>query len=188
MQGALLKKIIKFLASWATFFPSVAGTLQKHATCSHQANLLVKMFNYKVTSSLIFTNLIKPTGLRPKQYRVPNVHQLLTGYSPRTVQSRTVVLQLINSFSNSFCVRILTGFFLLNYFPAAQDCILSPWSSWSKCSEQCGFGTMKRRRVILQAPKNDGKACPIRHEKKGCFQQNCKGNMGRFHKYKMYWQ
>lgn len=120
MQGALLKKIIKFLASWATFFPSVAGTLQKHATCSHQANLLVKMFNYKVTSSLIFTNLIKPTGLMqlseictaPKQYRVPNVHQLLTGYSPRTVQSRTVVLQLINSFTNSFCVRIFTGFFV----------------------------------------------------------------------------
>ncbi|XP_028396831.1 somatomedin-B and thrombospondin type-1 domain-containing protein-like isoform X2 [Dendronephthya gigantea] len=59
----------------------------------------------------------------------------------------------------------------------AQDCILSPWSPWSRCSEQCGFGTMKRRRLIVQAPKNGGKACPMRHEKKGCFNQNCKGDM-----------
>lgn len=36
---------------------------------------------------------------------------------------------------------------------------------------------MKRRRGILQAPKNGGKACPIRREKKGCFQQNCEGDM-----------
>ena len=136
IQGALLKKIIKFLASRATFFPSVAGTLQKHATCSHQANLLVKIFNYKVTSSLIFTNLIKPTGptslmqlneicTAPKQYRVPKVHELLTGYSPRTVQSRTVVFQLISPFTNSFCVRIFTGVFVKFFSSGPGLCSLS---------------------------------------------------------------
>lgn len=59
----------------------------------------------------------------------------------------------------------------------AQDCVISLWASWSNCNAQCGFGTMKRRRVVLQVARNGGKPCPYKREKKGCFQQKCKGDM-----------
>ncbi|XP_046840974.1 somatomedin-B and thrombospondin type-1 domain-containing protein-like isoform X2 [Xenia sp. Carnegie-2017] len=59
----------------------------------------------------------------------------------------------------------------------AQDCVLSLWSPWSECSVQCGFGTMTRRRDILKEPKNGGRSCPVRLEKKGCFRQNCRDDM-----------
>lgn len=39
---------------------------------------------------------------------------------------------------------------------------------------------MTRRRDILKEPKNGGKSCPVRLEKKGCFRQNCRDDMGNY--------
>lgn len=118
--GCIIKKDHQISCIVGDLFPVCCWYTAKARNLQPSSQSFSKNVQYKVTSSLIFTNLIKPTGLMqlseictaPKQYRVPNVHQLLTGYSPRTVQSRTVVLQLINSFTNSFCVRIFTGFFV----------------------------------------------------------------------------
>jgi len=50
----------------------------------------------------------------------------------------------------------------------AIDCEVSPWEVWGKCNAECGFGTMKRKRKIIQYPKNDGKACPNLQQKRAC--------------------
>ena len=41
----------------------------------------------------------------------------------------------------------------------AQDCVHSPWGTWSACSESCGSGTRYRLRAVLQLPADGGKEC-----------------------------
>eukprot|EP00439_Symbiodinium_sp_Y106_P081805 s1399_g20.t3 len=43
--------------------------------------------------------------------------------------------------------------------PLPQDCQLSEWSEWSKCSLSCGGGQKERRREVQREPAKGGKAC-----------------------------
>ncbi|XP_031781961.1 somatomedin-B and thrombospondin type-1 domain-containing protein isoform X2 [Nasonia vitripennis] len=40
------------------------------------------------------------------------------------------------------------------------DCSVSEWSEWSECDNMCGLGLQTRRRHVVRAERNGGKACP----------------------------
>lgn len=42
---------------------------------------------------------------------------------------------------------------------ASQDCIVSDWSAWSKCSATCGAGFTERAREFTSRPCEDGHGC-----------------------------
>lgn len=44
--------------------------------------------------------------------------------------------------------------------PKSEDCKVSMWSPWSPCSVDCGGGTQRRMRTIVQPVSNNGMACP----------------------------
>merc|ERR1719357_1307383 len=50
--------------------------------------------------------------------------------------------------------------------PRPEDCVTSEWSDWSACSTSCGRGWLTRERTILVGPRNGGKACPRKLQKK----------------------
>jgi len=54
-----------------------------------------------------------------------------------------------------------------------QDCQLSEWSSWSRCSATCGRGWMQKTRQVLADAQNGGRACPRKMEKR----RKCRGNV-----------
>ncbi|CAE7620635.1 THSD7A, partial [Symbiodinium pilosum] len=41
--------------------------------------------------------------------------------------------------------------------PLPQDCQLSEWSEWSKCTLSCGGGQKERRREVQREPARGGK-------------------------------
>ncbi|XP_001604663.2 somatomedin-B and thrombospondin type-1 domain-containing protein isoform X1 [Nasonia vitripennis] len=43
---------------------------------------------------------------------------------------------------------------------AVTDCSVSEWSEWSECDNMCGLGLQTRRRHVVRAERNGGKACP----------------------------
>jgi hypothetical protein len=54
--------------------------------------------------------------------------------------------------------------------PTPDECLVSDWSRWSVCDEQCGEGTEKRQRLILQ--KNEA-TCPPVFETRKCQMNPC---------------
>eukprot|EP00656_Telonema_subtile_P003207 TRINITY_DN11464_c0_g1_i7.p1 TRINITY_DN11464_c0_g1~~TRINITY_DN11464_c0_g1_i7.p1 ORF type:complete len:599 (-),score=92.31 TRINITY_DN11464_c0_g1_i7:339-2135(-) len=42
----------------------------------------------------------------------------------------------------------------------ATDCLVSDWSPWTKCSDECGGGWQSQTRYIDLLPSLDGKLCP----------------------------
>lgn len=40
------------------------------------------------------------------------------------------------------------------------DCMVTPWSPWSKCSATCGAGFEEKVRMVKRPAQNGGKACP----------------------------
>ena len=58
-----------------------------------------------------------------------------------------------------------------------RDCIVTPWSRWSSCSQKCGFGINKRSRQIIARNAKGGEKCPPLREKRGCFQKHCGGKV-----------
>ncbi|XP_071493790.1 thrombospondin type-1 domain-containing protein 7A-like [Diadema antillarum] len=52
--------------------------------------------------------------------------------------------------------------------PCAQDCIVTQFSPWSRCSRSCGNGTQTRTRRVVIPPSNGGGACPPLSETKPC--------------------
>ncbi|XP_069477311.1 somatomedin-B and thrombospondin type-1 domain-containing protein [Ambystoma mexicanum] len=52
----------------------------------------------------------------------------------------------------------------------AQPCIVSEWSHWSGCADQCKPTLRVRRRNVQQEPKNGGDPCPRLEEKAGCLE------------------
>ncbi|MBN3295216.1 SBSPO protein, partial [Amia calva] len=52
----------------------------------------------------------------------------------------------------------------------AQACVVSEWSHWSGCAQQCEPAIRVRRRHIEQEPRNSGNACPSLEEKAGCLE------------------
>ncbi|PIK38977.1 putative somatomedin-B and thrombospondin type-1 domain-containing protein [Apostichopus japonicus] len=57
---------------------------------------------------------------------------------------------------------------MLTFLFPAVDCEVSPWSSWSGCSERCGEGYSERRRYVLTEHQNAGAKCPKLREFRGC--------------------
>ncbi|MBN3284286.1 THS7A protein, partial [Polyodon spathula] len=52
--------------------------------------------------------------------------------------------------------------------PCPQDCVVSEFSSWSKCSKTCGRGLEHRIRSVLAPPLFGGSACPNLTESQPC--------------------
>ncbi|XP_041972947.1 spondin-1 isoform X2 [Aricia agestis] len=48
--------------------------------------------------------------------------------------------------------------------PQPEDCVVSAWSPWSRCSVTCGTGYQQRTRQVLAQPRPGGAACPSRLE------------------------
>jgi len=57
--------------------------------------------------------------------------------------------------------------------PCKVDCLLEPWSGWSKCSAECGGGVTQRLREVKRAPKHDGAKCGATSEEVVCNNQAC---------------
>eukprot|EP01006_Ploeotia_vitrea_P001070 TRINITY_DN104148_c0_g1_i1.p1 TRINITY_DN104148_c0_g1~~TRINITY_DN104148_c0_g1_i1.p1 ORF type:complete len:800 (+),score=38.93 TRINITY_DN104148_c0_g1_i1:65-2464(+) len=55
----------------------------------------------------------------------------------------------------------------------SQNCALSQWSSWGKCSVICGPGHQSRSRVIVARQTGDGKPCPATSESRPCNPGDC---------------
>jgi len=56
--------------------------------------------------------------------------------------------------------------FLQDEAPRPEDCLTSPWSDWSACSTSCGRGWLTKERRVVAGPRNGGKACPRKLQKK----------------------
>ncbi|XP_041045026.1 somatomedin-B and thrombospondin type-1 domain-containing protein isoform X1 [Carcharodon carcharias] len=52
----------------------------------------------------------------------------------------------------------------------ASPCVVSEWSHWSGCAEQCHPTMRIRRRHIEQEPQNHGDLCPPLEERAGCLE------------------
>ena len=59
--------------------------------------------------------------------------------------------------------------------PIKVDCKLSPWTTWSPCSNTCSRGTSSRKRSVIQKEQNGGMACPRLHETNDCNKPQCPG-------------
>ena len=59
-------------------------------------------------------------------------------------------------------------------FKNITNCKVSNFSSWSRCSASCGYGSQYRRRSIIKNPENGGTACPSLIERKTCKQKPCR--------------
>eukprot|EP00916_Digyalum_oweni_P001905 GHVL01003665.1.p1 GENE.GHVL01003665.1~~GHVL01003665.1.p1 ORF type:complete len:553 (-),score=109.68 GHVL01003665.1:740-2398(-) len=55
----------------------------------------------------------------------------------------------------------------------ANDCRVSDWGHWTKCSKQCGFGTKYRSRSVLEGARNGGTNCPTLEEVIPCNEFPC---------------
>jgi hypothetical protein len=53
------------------------------------------------------------------------------------------------------------------------DCVVSDWSSWGECSQECGGGERSRSRDILTLPLHGGITCPSTSELKPCNTEGC---------------
>ncbi|XP_050679817.1 spondin-1 isoform X2 [Leptidea sinapis] len=54
--------------------------------------------------------------------------------------------------------------------PGSQDCSVSEWSEWSRCSVACGVGYQERNRTVLREAGPGGVPCPTRMtRRRRCF-------------------
>ncbi|XP_064634127.1 thrombospondin type-1 domain-containing protein 7B-like isoform X2 [Lineus longissimus] len=61
--------------------------------------------------------------------------------------------------------------------PCPEDCQISRWSAWSKCSAICGEGMMKRTREVVKGPVNNGRPCTHLEETTLCTARPCENFM-----------
>ncbi|XP_064470738.1 thrombospondin type-1 domain-containing protein 7B-like isoform X2 [Ornithodoros turicata] len=52
--------------------------------------------------------------------------------------------------------------------PCPQDCVVTPYEDWPKCSNTCVTHTVTRRRTVVVGPENGGEPCPPLSETKLC--------------------
>lgn len=53
------------------------------------------------------------------------------------------------------------------------DCVVSAWSAWSKCDEDCGGGFQTRSRKVTTLPSHGGAKCPVLEETQACNEHKC---------------
>lgn len=53
------------------------------------------------------------------------------------------------------------------------DCQVGAWSTWSRCSKDCGGGTQTQTRQITVQPLNGGASCPVLTQSQACNSQAC---------------
>jgi hypothetical protein len=63
-----------------------------------------------------------------------------------------------------------------NQIKCPVDCVMSRWSSWSKCSKDCEGGVQGHTRNIITKPKNGGKKCNTAQESRACNTGSCDRN------------
>jgi hypothetical protein len=57
--------------------------------------------------------------------------------------------------------------------PVRKDCVVTPWTEWSNCTELCLGGTQFRTRNITQKSAHGGTSCPITNQKRQCNVRTC---------------
>jgi len=57
--------------------------------------------------------------------------------------------------------------------PCPIDCEVSHWSTWNKCSKECGGGMQSQTRSLQVKPKNGGTACDALMQSQLCNTGNC---------------
>ena len=59
------------------------------------------------------------------------------------------------------------------FYVEANDCVMSPWTEWSACSEDCDCGLQQRSRDVITKPTADGEECPYNSEAQTCNCEDC---------------
>ncbi|XP_078481277.1 uncharacterized protein LOC100187002 [Ciona intestinalis] len=54
-----------------------------------------------------------------------------------------------------------------------QNCVVSPWGSWSPCSGSCPNGRKTRLRRVTLKPTGCGTRCPVLSQSSSCMPSNC---------------
>ena len=57
--------------------------------------------------------------------------------------------------------------------PLLVDCEVGEWTTWEKCSKDCGTGNTRRLRQITTSPATGGEECPDLYEIQECQVQEC---------------
>ena len=57
------------------------------------------------------------------------------------------------------------------------DCVVSAWSAWSKCDEDCGGGFQTRSRKVTTLPSHGGAKCPVLEETQACNEHKCEADI-----------
>ncbi|XP_065053375.1 spondin-1-like [Rhopilema esculentum] len=57
---------------------------------------------------------------------------------------------------------------------SGNDCQVSKWGTWTKCSATCGKGIKVKTRNVIQMPGRGGKACPKLFRRKRCQLRPCR--------------
>tara|TARA_B100001093_G_scaffold520494_1_gene616783 strand:+ start:3533 stop:7198 length:3666 start_codon:yes stop_codon:yes gene_type:complete len=76
-----------------------------------------------------------------------------------------------NSLCGKSCNAVLNN--LLDKYPPPQDCVVSAWSAYGQCSEDCGGGKKTKTRTIRYPPKRGGAPCPKLTNTIGCNFEPC---------------
>ena len=58
-------------------------------------------------------------------------------------------------------------------FICRQDCLLSNWSEWARCSTECGGGIQQRQRNVIYPAQRGGRQCENTLEERPCNQFSC---------------
>lgn len=68
---------------------------------------------------------------------------------------------------------------VLAFFPDNDNCLVSSWSKWNKCTGTCGIGSKVRTRTIIRQPASRNKTCPKLTRKRRCRLPPCQKDKGR---------
>ena len=72
-----------------------------------------------------------------------------------------MIVPSIGAIYSTICTKLLIDL-------DSRDCVVSNWEGWSECNTDCGIGIMRRKRKVLEYPKNGGKKCPPLRQTRGC--------------------